>query len=54
MAKDPYAYAPEAGEDDRGTVKLADEYNVWHTFTPDQARNFAHQLQVAAEAAERD
>lgn len=51
--KDPYAYAPEAGEAGQGTVKLADEDAVYHTFTPAEARAFAATMLAAADAAEQ-
>jgi len=53
MAKDPYPFAPESDEADHGMVKLADEYAVWHEFTPDEARTFAHQMLDAADCAEQ-
>lgn len=54
MAKDPYVFAPEADEDDHGMVKIADDYAVWHTFSPAQARQFAHHMLSAAAAADGD
>lgn len=54
MAKDPYVFAPELDEDEHGTVKIADEYGVWHTFDVAGARAFRDNLDAVIGAADED